>query len=143
MEVLAVVQGFLAECAKIDQIEVAVELLAVKTELETTHRGAVSLEFELASEQKKGDEAQEACAIANERLEEALVNNKELREASLEEKEEADTREAEWAKALEEENAKLVELEKMRRQRGLFTQTCARQQWNSSSYRLSFKWRST
>lgn len=79
MEVLAVVQSYLTERARVGQVEVTYELSVSKSELEVVRHKVVSLEFELASEQKKMGEVQEACNTAKERLEEALINNEELR----------------------------------------------------------------
>ncbi|GMP52939.1 hypothetical protein CsSME_00018575 [Camellia sinensis var. sinensis] len=113
MEVLAVVHGDLVECARIGQTEIAAELSTVKVELEATRRKVVSLEFELASEQKKADKAQRACATTKERLEKALVNNEELHDQASKDKEEADMRVAELERALREEKAKTAELNMM------------------------------
>ena len=54
------VQGYSADRAN-------AELLATKLELETECRMVVSLEIQLAGEQKKLEEAQKACTVANER----------------------------------------------------------------------------
>lgn len=56
----------------------------------TVRHKAVSLEFELAGEQRKLGELQEACTIAKERLEEALANNEDLRDQAIKDKEEGD-----------------------------------------------------
>ncbi|GMP26897.1 hypothetical protein CsSME_00003147 [Camellia sinensis var. sinensis] len=72
MEVLVMVQGYSADYAN-------VELLATKLELETEPHKVVSLEFQLAGEKKKLEEAQKACTVANERWDEAMVYNEDLR----------------------------------------------------------------
>ncbi|XP_028126946.1 uncharacterized abhydrolase domain-containing protein DDB_G0269086-like [Camellia sinensis] len=77
-----------------------VELQTVKVELENTRCQVVSLEFQLAGEQKRLDEAQKACPVAVERHEEAMSSNKELKEL-----------EGERAKALEERESLQEELE--------------------------------
>ncbi|GMP74326.1 hypothetical protein CsSME_00031777 [Camellia sinensis var. sinensis] len=100
MKVLAVVQGYLTEHARVGHTEANVELSVAKAELKAICRKAVSLEFELASEQERTDEAQQACTTANERLEEDLVNNEELRDLALKDKEEIDTRVTDLEKAL-------------------------------------------
>ena len=64
------------------------ELLTGQAELEATRRQVVSLEFQLAGEQKKLDKAQRACAVAVERHEEAMSNNEEL----VRQKDEVDSR---------------------------------------------------
>lgn len=66
IEVLAMVQSYSADRAN-------AELLATKLELETVRRKVVSLEFQLAGEQKKLEEAQKACTVANEQWDEAMV----------------------------------------------------------------------
>ncbi|GMP69973.1 hypothetical protein CsSME_00029032 [Camellia sinensis var. sinensis] len=53
-------------------------LQTVKVELENTRRQVVSLEFQLAGEQKRLDEAQKACAVVVERHDEAMSSNEEL-----------------------------------------------------------------
>lgn len=68
----------------------------------------VSLEFELESEKRKLEQVQQACTTANERWEEAMTNNEELRDQAVKDKEEADGRIAELEKALAEERAKLA-----------------------------------
>ncbi|GMP46766.1 hypothetical protein CsSME_00014809 [Camellia sinensis var. sinensis] len=71
MEVLVMVQGYSADRAN-------AELLATKLELEMERCKVVSLEFQLAGEQKKLEEAQKACIVANERWDEAMVCNEDL-----------------------------------------------------------------
>ncbi|GMP64685.1 hypothetical protein CsSME_00025834 [Camellia sinensis var. sinensis] len=83
MEVLAIVQRNVAARAH-------TKLLAVKLELEYERRKVVSLQFQLAGEQKKLGDAQNACMVATERFEEAMASNKELRAQQIKEKEEAD-----------------------------------------------------
>ncbi|GMP61864.1 hypothetical protein CsSME_00024161 [Camellia sinensis var. sinensis] len=75
MEVLAIVQRNVVARAH-------TELLAVKLELEDEGRKVVSLEFQLAGEQKKLGDAQNACTVATERFEEAMISNEELRPAN-------------------------------------------------------------
>ncbi|GMP63057.1 hypothetical protein CsSME_00024900 [Camellia sinensis var. sinensis] len=101
MEVLAMVQGYSANRAN-------AELLATKLELETERRKVVSLEFQLAGEQKKLEEAQKACTVANERWDEAMVCNEDLRAQSIKEKEDADQKIAELERALANERARLL-----------------------------------
>ncbi|GMP42850.1 hypothetical protein CsSME_00012451 [Camellia sinensis var. sinensis] len=72
MEVMAIVQRNVAAQAH-------AELLAVKLELENDHRKVVSLEFQLAGEQKKLGDAQNAYTVATEQFEEAMTSNEELR----------------------------------------------------------------
>ncbi|GMP56795.1 hypothetical protein CsSME_00021137 [Camellia sinensis var. sinensis] len=105
MEVLAMVQGYSAERAN-------VELLVTKLELEAEHRKVVSLEFQLGGKQKKLEEAQKACTVTNERWDEAMVCNEDLRAQSIKEKEEADQKIAELEKALANERAEKAGLEK-------------------------------
>ncbi|XP_028120240.1 coiled-coil domain-containing protein 89-like [Camellia sinensis] len=112
MEVLAVVQGYLTKHSRMSQGEVASELSTPKSELEVVHR-VISLEFELASEHKRTDEAQQAYAIAKERLEEALMNNEDLHDSAVKDKEDADVRIADLERALEEEKGKTAELARM------------------------------
>ncbi|GMP55627.1 hypothetical protein CsSME_00020390 [Camellia sinensis var. sinensis] len=71
MEVLAIVQGNVADRAH-------AKLLAVGLELEGEHRKVVSLEFQLAGEQKKLGKAQNGCTVATKRFEEAMINNEEM-----------------------------------------------------------------
>ncbi|GMP71112.1 hypothetical protein CsSME_00029654 [Camellia sinensis var. sinensis] len=99
MKVLAVVQGNVADRAH-------TELLAGKLELEDERRKVVSLEFQLVGEQKKLEEAQKACTVANERWEEAMTCNKDLRAQSIKEKEEADLNIARLEKDLADERAR-------------------------------------
>ncbi|GMP63375.1 hypothetical protein CsSME_00025110 [Camellia sinensis var. sinensis] len=72
MEVLAMVQSNVVN-------RVHAELCTTKLELEDERRMVVSLEFQLASEQKKLEDAQNACTIANEQFEEAMISNEDLR----------------------------------------------------------------
>ncbi|GMP40602.1 hypothetical protein CsSME_00010980 [Camellia sinensis var. sinensis] len=99
MGVLAVVQSNVADRAH-------VELLAAKLELEDERRKVVSLEFQLAGEQKKLEEAQTACTVANERWDEAMTCNEDLRASSIKEKEEADRKIAGLEKDLADERAR-------------------------------------
>ncbi|GMQ05297.1 hypothetical protein CsSME_00050379 [Camellia sinensis var. sinensis] len=101
MEVLAMVQGYSADRAN-------AELLATKFELETERRKVVSLEFQLVSEQRKLEEAQKACTVANEKWDEAMVCNEDLRAQSIKEKEEVDQKIVELERALADERAKSV-----------------------------------
>lgn len=107
------VQSYLTERARIGLVEVTSELSITKSELEVVRHKVASLEFELASEQKKMSEVQEAYNTAEKRLEEALINNKELRDQALKDKEEADARVAELERALREERAKTAKLARM------------------------------
>ncbi|GMP96692.1 hypothetical protein CsSME_00045221 [Camellia sinensis var. sinensis] len=100
MEVLAMVQSNSAERA-------SAELLSTKSELEAERHRAISLEFELAGEKRKLGEVQQACTTANERWEEAMTSNEELRDQAIKDKETADGQIAELEKALAEEMAKL------------------------------------
>ncbi|GMP83517.1 hypothetical protein CsSME_00037401 [Camellia sinensis var. sinensis] len=102
MEVLAIVQRNVADRAH-------AELLAVKLELEDECRKVVSLEFQLAGEQKKLGDAQNSCTVANERFEEAMTSNEELRAQQIKENEEADLKIAGLQKKLEDERAKAME----------------------------------
>ncbi|CAL5335476.1 unnamed protein product [Camellia sinensis] len=79
-----------------------------KSELEVVLHKVISLEFELAGEQRKVGEVQEACTTAKERLEEAPANNEDLRDQAIKDKEEADGRIVDLEKALAEERAKLA-----------------------------------
>ncbi|GMP85468.1 hypothetical protein CsSME_00038611 [Camellia sinensis var. sinensis] len=99
MEVLAVVQGNVADRAH-------AELLAAKLELETERRKVVSLEFQLVGEQKKLKEAQKACTVTNEQWNEAMTCNKDLRAQSIKEKEEANLKIAGLERELADECAK-------------------------------------
>ncbi|GMP62295.1 hypothetical protein CsSME_00024451 [Camellia sinensis var. sinensis] len=99
MGVLAVVQGNVANRAY-------AELLAAKLELEDERRKVVSLEFQLAGEQKKLEDAQNACTITNERFEEAMTSNEDLRAQWVKEKEEADLKITGLERDLADERAK-------------------------------------
>ncbi|GMP91052.1 hypothetical protein CsSME_00041916 [Camellia sinensis var. sinensis] len=99
MEVLAIMQGNAANRAH-------VELCAAKVELEDERRKVVSLEFQLAGEQKKLEDAQNACTVANVRFEEAMTNNEDLRAQWIKEKEEADLKIAGLERDLVDEHAK-------------------------------------
>ncbi|XP_028096974.1 uncharacterized protein LOC114296832 [Camellia sinensis] len=81
------------------------DLPAVKLELEDTHRKVVSLEFQLAGEQKKLEESERACAVAVERHEKAMTSNEEL----VRQKDEADSRIGDLSKELGEECARAEE----------------------------------
>ncbi|XP_028078095.1 uncharacterized protein LOC114279987 [Camellia sinensis] len=81
------------------------DLSAVKLELEDTRRKVVSLEFQLAGEQKKLEESKRACAVAVERHEEAMTSNEEL----VRQKDEADSRIGDLLKELGEERARAEE----------------------------------
>ncbi|XP_028117443.1 inner centromere protein-like [Camellia sinensis] len=102
MEVLAIVEGNVADRAH-------AELLAVKLELEDERRKVVSLEFQLAGKQKKLQDAQNACTVATERFEEAMINNEELRAQQIKEKDEADVKIAGLQKELEDKRARAIE----------------------------------
>ncbi|GMP30890.1 hypothetical protein CsSME_00005342 [Camellia sinensis var. sinensis] len=102
MEVLAIVQRNLAARAH-------AELLAVKLELKDERRRVVSLEFQLASEQKKLGDAQNAYTIATERFEEAMTSNEELRAQQIKENDEAGLKIAGLQKELEDERARAIE----------------------------------
>ncbi|GMP53700.1 hypothetical protein CsSME_00019089 [Camellia sinensis var. sinensis] len=95
------VQGYSADRAN-------AELLATKLELETERCKVVSLEFQLAGEQKKLEEAQKAYTVANKRWDEAMVCKEDLRAQSIKEKEEADLKIAELERALADKWAKSV-----------------------------------
>ncbi|GMP23546.1 hypothetical protein CsSME_00001095 [Camellia sinensis var. sinensis] len=99
MEVLAVVQGNVADHAH-------VELLAGKLKLEDERCKVVSFEFQLVGEQKKLEEEQKAYTIANERWEEVMTCNEDLRTQSIKEKEEADMKIAGLEKDLADERAR-------------------------------------
>ncbi|GMP61738.1 hypothetical protein CsSME_00024087 [Camellia sinensis var. sinensis] len=101
MGVLAVVQGNVADHAQ-------AELLAAKLELEDERRKVVSLEFQLRSDQKKLEEAQKACAVANDRWDEAMTCNEDLRVQAIKEKDEADSKIAGLEKELADELTKVV-----------------------------------
>ncbi|XP_028113012.1 chromatin-remodeling ATPase INO80-like [Camellia sinensis] len=81
------------------------DLPAVKLELEDARRKVVSLEFQLAGEQKKLEESERACAVAIERYEEAMTSNEEL----VRQKDEADSRIGDLLKELGEERARAEE----------------------------------
>ncbi|GMP88238.1 hypothetical protein CsSME_00040296 [Camellia sinensis var. sinensis] len=102
MEVLAIVQRNVAARAH-------VELLVVKLQLEDERRKVVSLEFQLAGEQKMLEDAQNACTVAIERFEEAMTSNEELRAQQIKEKDEADQNIAGLQKELEDERARAIE----------------------------------
>ncbi|GMP81464.1 hypothetical protein CsSME_00036165 [Camellia sinensis var. sinensis] len=101
MEVLAMVQDNSVDRAN-------AELLTTKLEPESERRKVVSLEFQLASEQKKAEEAQKAYTVANERWDEAMTYNEDLCAQSIKEKEEADLKIAELKRALADERANSV-----------------------------------
>ncbi|GMP63333.1 hypothetical protein CsSME_00025065 [Camellia sinensis var. sinensis] len=101
MEVLAMVQSNVAN-------RVHAELCAAKLELEDERRKVVSLEFQLAGEQKKLEDAQNACTVANERFEEAMTSNEDLRAQWLKEKERADLKIAGLERHLVDKCAKAV-----------------------------------
>ncbi|GMP98234.1 hypothetical protein CsSME_00046202 [Camellia sinensis var. sinensis] len=102
MQVLATVQGNSADRAND-------ELLVTKLELEAERRKVVSLEFQLGNEQKKLEEAQIACTVANERWTEAMSSNEDLRAQSIKEKEELDLKIVELERTLADEWAKSIE----------------------------------
>ncbi|GMP54457.1 hypothetical protein CsSME_00019625 [Camellia sinensis var. sinensis] len=102
MEVLAIVQGNVVDRSH-------VELLVVELELEDERRKVVSLEFQLAGKQKKLGDSQNACMVATERFEEAMINNEELHAQQIKEKDEADVKVAGLQKELEDERAKAME----------------------------------
>ncbi|GMP79691.1 hypothetical protein CsSME_00035138 [Camellia sinensis var. sinensis] len=99
MEVVAVVQGNLADRAH-------AELLAAKLELETECWRVVSFGFQLVGEQKKLEEAQKACTVANERWDEAMTCNEDLCAQSIKEKEGAELKITRLEKELADERAK-------------------------------------
>ncbi|GMP92778.1 hypothetical protein CsSME_00042862 [Camellia sinensis var. sinensis] len=101
MEVLVMVQSNVAERAH-------AELLAAKLEL-LECRKVVSLEFQLGNEQKKLEEAQVACTVANDQWEEAMSNNENLHAQSIKEKEELDLKIAGLERTLANERAKMME----------------------------------
>ncbi|GMP71853.1 hypothetical protein CsSME_00030107 [Camellia sinensis var. sinensis] len=102
MQVLTIVHRNVADRAQ-------AELIAVKLELEDERRQVVSLEFQLAGEQKKLGEAQRACAVAIERHEEAMTSNEELRAQQIKETDEVHVKIAGLQKELEDERAKAME----------------------------------
>ncbi|GMP54836.1 hypothetical protein CsSME_00019869 [Camellia sinensis var. sinensis] len=122
MEVLMVVHKNAAERA-------SVELVATKSELEVEHHNVISLEFQLAGEQKKLGEAQRACTTAHERWDEAMSSNEDL----VKDKEEADNRIAALEKELAEERTKLA-FERRR------TPTCVWRRWNNSRGSPTSRW---
>ena len=67
-------------------------MLFRSSELEAERHKAISLEFELAGEKRKLEEVQQACTTANERWEEAMTNNEELRDQAVKDKEETNGR---------------------------------------------------
>lgn len=69
----------------------------------------VSLEFQLGNEQKKLEEAQAACTVANDQWEEAMSSNEDLRAQSIKEKEELDLKIVELERTLADERAKSME----------------------------------
>ncbi|XP_028058007.1 uncharacterized protein LOC114261890 [Camellia sinensis] len=81
------------------------DLSAVKLELEDTCHKVVSLEFQLAGEQKKLEESKRACAVAVERHEKAMTSNEEL----VRQKDETDSRIGDLLKELGEERARAEE----------------------------------
>ncbi|GMP93614.1 hypothetical protein CsSME_00043370 [Camellia sinensis var. sinensis] len=83
MEVLAIMQRNVTARAH-------AELLAVKLELEDKRRKVVSLEFQLAGEQKKLGDAQNAFMVATERFDETMTSNEELRAQQIKEKDKVD-----------------------------------------------------
>ncbi|KAF5931667.1 hypothetical protein HYC85_027838 [Camellia sinensis] len=93
------------------------ELQAVKLELEDTRRKVVSLEFQLAGEQKKLEESERACAVAIEWHEEAMSSNEEL----VRQKDKADARIGDLLKELEDGRVEAEE-EKWRLVRELETE---------------------
>ncbi|GMP42849.1 hypothetical protein CsSME_00012450 [Camellia sinensis var. sinensis] len=105
MEVMAIMQHNVAARAQ-------AELLAVKLEIENDHHKVVSLEFQLAGEQKKLGDAQNACTVATEQFEEAMTINEELRAQQIKENDEADLKIAGLQKELEDERAKAMEEKK-------------------------------
>ncbi|GMP94450.1 hypothetical protein CsSME_00043909 [Camellia sinensis var. sinensis] len=102
MEVLAIVQRNVAARAH-------AELRAVKLELENKRRKVVSLEFQLASEQKKLGDTQNTCTVATERFEEAMTSNEDLCAQQIKKKDEADLKITGLQKELEDERAKAME----------------------------------
>ncbi|GMP84690.1 hypothetical protein CsSME_00038123 [Camellia sinensis var. sinensis] len=102
MEVLAIVQHNVAA-------RTHAELRVVKLELEDERRKIVSLEFQLAGEQKKLGDAQKACTVTTERFEEAMTSNEELRAQQIKEKDEANLKITGLQRELEDERAKAME----------------------------------
>ncbi|GMP44087.1 hypothetical protein CsSME_00013185 [Camellia sinensis var. sinensis] len=97
--VLAMVQSNVADRAHD-------ELLTAKLELEDERCKVVSFKFQLVGEQKKLEEAQKACTVANERWDEAMTCNEDLCAPSIKEKEEADLKIAGLEKDLADERAR-------------------------------------
>ncbi|GMP32478.1 hypothetical protein CsSME_00006217 [Camellia sinensis var. sinensis] len=102
MKVLAIVQCNVAARAH-------AELLVVKLELEDERCKVVSLEFQLAGEQKKVEDAQNDYTVATERFEEAMTSNEELRAQQIKEKDEADRKVAGLQKELEDKCTRAME----------------------------------
>ncbi|XP_028110271.1 uncharacterized protein LOC114308802 [Camellia sinensis] len=69
-------------------------------------KGEVRKEREKLGEQKKLEEAQKACTVANERWDEAMTCNEDLRAQSIKEKEEADLKIAGLERDLADERAR-------------------------------------
>ncbi|GMP59899.1 hypothetical protein CsSME_00022985 [Camellia sinensis var. sinensis] len=111
MEVLANMHGNVVDRAH-------AELLAVGLELKNERCKVVSLEFQLAGEQKKLGEAQNACTVTTEWFEEAMINNEELHAQQIKEKDEANVKIAGLRNELEDERARAME-EKARWQKEL------------------------
>ncbi|GMP97532.1 hypothetical protein CsSME_00045752 [Camellia sinensis var. sinensis] len=99
MKVLAIMQGNVADRAH-------AKLCAAMVELEDERRKVVSLEFQLAGEQKKLEDAQNACMVATERFEEAMTNNEDLHTQWIKEKDEADLKITGLERDLADERAK-------------------------------------
>ncbi|GMP32308.1 hypothetical protein CsSME_00006122 [Camellia sinensis var. sinensis] len=102
MQALVIVQGYSVERAN-------AELLATKLELEAECCKVVSLKFQLGNEQKKLEEAQAACTVANDRWEEAMTSNENLRAQLIKEKEKLDRKVVELERTLADERAKSME----------------------------------
>ncbi|GMP36421.1 hypothetical protein CsSME_00008559 [Camellia sinensis var. sinensis] len=102
MDVMAIVQRNVTARAH-------AELLAVKLKLENNRRKVVLREFQLAGEQKKLGDTQNACTVAIERFEEAMTSNEELRAQQIKVKDEADLKIVGLQKELEDECAKAME----------------------------------
>ncbi|GMP85438.1 hypothetical protein CsSME_00038591 [Camellia sinensis var. sinensis] len=101
MGVLAMVQSNVIDRAH-------AELLVAKLELEDKRRKVVSLEFQLVSEQKKMEEAHQACTVTNERWDEAMTCNEDLRAQLIKENEETDLKIAGLEKDLADERARVT-----------------------------------
>ncbi|XP_028125086.1 uncharacterized protein LOC114322020 [Camellia sinensis] len=82
---------------------------ATKLELEDERRKVVSLEFQLASEQNKLEDAKNSYTVANERFEEAMTNNEDLRAQWVKKKKESDLKITRLEKELEDDRAKAME----------------------------------